>query len=427
MAMTAEEFLRVMQPNPTLHRGNVALNALAKLAGYTGSPMSAAWQQAMASPPPANEYTPSILDSVPEYDPAFIAALQGYTFNPTADAERAGYQVSGPDGRAQVINWGDKDSSFDKFAYKAIPIGIGALGAGAALGAFGGAGGIGSSVAGAGGEAASSLAAYGGSLTPAQVAATATGLDLGAAGAAGGLGLTEAVYGAGGALGAGAGGAAMTGGISGMGAAAAGGGGLLAALGGAKDLLPVAGSLLGTGLQINSANNARDDMQTATKAANDLQRYMYDTTRADNMPALTARNSALQQMQALLADPSSITKAPDYQFGMDQGTKALNNGAAARGMSQSGAADRARIRFGQDFASTKLNESANRLMALASGGQGGASQIGGAGANYAGQVGNALMQQGDANAAVRIGQGNAIADTINGLTAYGVRKNWWGG
>jgi hypothetical protein len=178
---------------------------------------------------------------------------------------------------------------------------------------------------------------------------------------------------------------------------------------------------------MSAAGKARDDMQAATSAQNQLQQYMYDTTRADNMPALQARNSALQQMQALLADPSSLTSQPGYQFGVDQGLRAVNNGAAARGMSQSGAADKARIRFGQDFASTKLNESANRLMALASGGQPGASQIGGAGANYAGQVGNALMQQGDANAAYRIAGGNALADTVNGLTAYGVRQNWWGG
>ena len=154
---------------------------------------------------------------------------------------------------------------------------------------------------------------------------------------------------------------------------------------------------------------------------------MYDTTRADNMPALQARNGALEQIQALLKNPGRITSQPGYQFGLDQGTKTLNNGAAARGMTYSGQQGKALQQFGQDYAGTKLDQSYNRLSNLAGLGQTGAGTIANAGANYAGQVGNNLTAQGSANGAVSLANGNALAGAFNGLSAYGQRQGWWGG
>lgn len=187
------------------------------------------------------------------------------------------------------------------------------------------------------------------------------------------------------------------------------------------------GPLLSTGAQIYGANQASNAMADATNKANELQRYVYDTNRTDNMPALTARNSALEQMQALLKDPSTLTSQPGYAFGLNEGTKSLNSGAAARGMTYSGAQGKALTRYGQDYAGTKLNDSFNRLSALAGSGQAGAGQISQAGQNYGTQVGSNITNQGNANAMPWLVGSNAVADGINGLTAYGQRKNWWGG
>ena len=154
-----------------------------------------------------------------------------------------------------------------------------------------------------------------------------------------------------------------------------------------------------------SANQAAGAMRDATNQANQL-----------NAPAVAARNSALEQMQALLKDPSTLTSQPGYQFGLNEGTKSLNSGAAARGMTYSGAQGKALQRYGQDYAGTKLDQSFNRLATLASGGQSGTSQT----------VDN-ITNQGNANAMPWVVGANAVADGINGLTAYGNRKNWWGG
>ena len=186
------------------------------------------------------------------------------------------------------------------------------------------------------------------------------------------------------------------------------------------------GPAISAGAQMIGANMAGKAQADATGKANDLQRYMYDTTRADNMPALSARNNALTQIQSLLADPSSLTKDPGYAFGLSQGQKTLANGAAARGMTYSGAQGKALQRYGQDYAGTKLDQSVNRLSSLANIGQAGASTIANTGGNYANQTANNLTALGDARAAQYMVNSNAIGNAVNGLTAYGQKQGWWG-
>lgn len=303
--------------------------------------------------------------------------------------------------------------------------GLGLAGLGPMAGLFGGAGGAGAAGSAIAPGGAGELAAYGASLTPAQAAASAGGLSLGGGGAAAGAGLaggtgivggglTAPVLGSGAGLGAGLGTAAG-------GAGSAAGGSFWAGLGKAA-----IGPAIGAGIQMIGANRAAGAQQSATNQANDLAKYVFDTTRADNAPALQARNSALEQMQALLKDPSTLTSQPGYTFGMNEGTKTLNNGAAARGMTYSGAQGKALQRFGQDYAGTKLDQSFNRLSALAGSGQAGAATSSNATQNYGQTVGNNLTAMGDANAAKYLIGGNALGTAVNGLSAYGQRNGWWG-
>lgn len=290
--------------------------------------------------------------------------------------------------------------------------GLGLAGLGPLAGLAGGAAGGGAIAPGGAGE----LAAYGAGLTPAEVGAFGA-VDLGGAaagGAAGGLGGLGAAGAAGGA-------ATPFGAFSLGGAAAPAAGSFWGNLASAA-----IGPAIGAGVQMIGANKAAGAQQAATNQSNDLARYVFDTTRADNAPALQARNSALEQMQALLKDPSTLTSQPGYSFGMGEGTKALNNGAAARGMTYSGAQGKALQRFGQDYAGTKLDQSFNRLSALAGSGQAGAATSSNATQNYGQTVGNNLTAMGDANAAKYLVGGNALGTAVNGLTAYGQRQGWWG-
>jgi hypothetical protein len=123
----------------------------------------------------------------------------------------------------------------------------------------------------------------------------------------------------------------------------------------------------------------------------------------------------LEQIQNLLKSPGNITQDPGYQFGMDQGARALNSGAAARGMTYSGAAGKALTRYGQDYAGTKLDQSYNRLANLA-----GLGQVGANGQNnqqYGSNVGNNLIGLGNAQAGASMYNGRNWANAGNQLAS----------
>lgn len=186
------------------------------------------------------------------------------------------------------------------------------------------------------------------------------------------------------------------------------------------------------------SSKASDTQASATKDANATQKYMYDQTREDNMPALDARNWSLQQLQNLLGDkgalsgpinPGDVMNEPGYQFGMDQGQQALSRQMASRGMYNSGAAMKSAARYGNDYATTKYDNAFNRevanrnaqlnpLQSLAGLGQSGANSIAAAGGNYANQVGNNLTSLGNAQAASQLAGANTWGNALNSLGGW---------
>lgn len=192
---------------------------------------------------------------------------------------------------------------------------------------------------------------------------------------------------------------------AGLGGAAGGGGGVggtLSDIGSWAQKNPLITNLAG------SAVNGLIGTYAAGKAT-DAARAAQAAADARLAPWYTAGANALGGIDALLKDPSSITKDPAYGFEYDQGMKAATNGAASRGMAYSGAQDKALTRFGQGLASTRLQDSFNRLATVAGLGAP-AAQAGAAGAVNTGQtIGNAdlytgaLLSQGVNNA---LGQWN---------------------
>jgi len=183
--------------------------------------------------------------------------------------------------------------------------------------------------------------------------------------------------------------------------------------GGSGGLLNLGGNLLNSYLGYNAANKAADAQINASREANALAKYMYDTTRTDNMPALNARNTGLEGYQKLLQNPGTITSDPGYQFGLQQGMNAYDNSGAARGMRLSGAQAKALTKFGQDYGQTKFNESLNRYGNLAGLGQTGAGTIANAGMNYSNTAGSNMLGAGNAAASGYIGGANAISGGIS--------------
>ncbi len=184
-------------------------------------------------------------------------------------------------------------------------------------------------------------------------------------------------------------------------------------------LLNAGGNLLSGYLGSNAADKAADQQAAAAREANALARDMYNQQRADLAPWREAGSGALGQIQALLADPSSLTSTPGYEFGLSQGVKALERSAPFRSGLYSGRAGQDLTRFGNDYGSTKLNESYNRLANLAGLGQVGATGSAMAAGQYGQTAGQNITGAGNAQASGTVGSANAWGNALGSIL-----NNW---
>jgi hypothetical protein len=72
-----------------------------------------------------------------------------------------------------------------------------------------------------------------------------------------------------------------------------------------------------------------------------------------------------QQLQQLVANPSSITQTPGYEFDLSQGTGALTRSGAAGGFLGSGNQGAALVQYGQQFGMTSYDNQVQLLQGLA--------------------------------------------------------------
>ena len=184
------------------------------------------------------------------------------------------------------------------------------------------------------------------------------------------------------------------------------------------------GDIVSSFIGADASRKAVNTQADSVRDTNALQERMFNQTREDQTPYRLAGYGALEQIQNLLKNPSSITSQPDYQFGLDQGTRALNSGAAARGMNYSGAQAKALSKFGTDYASTKLNDSYNRLANIAGLGQVGVN--GQNNQNYANQVGANNISLGNARAGASMYNGRQWGNAVNSLANWATRGGWDG-
>lgn len=112
-------------------------------------------------------------------------------------------------------------------------------------------------------------------------------------------------------------------------------------------------------------------------------------------------------------DQYTFQADPGYQFRMDEGNRALERGAAARGGLLSGGFARKALRYAQDYASNEYTNVYNRIANIAGFGQVGVNNSTNAIMMAGGNVGNAMINAGEARASGYVAQGNAWANAIN--------------
>lgn len=205
------------------------------------------------------------------------------------------------------------------------------------------------------------------------------------------------------------------------------------------------GAVASAGIGAMASSSAADTQADAADRAAGVSAAQYQQTRQDLAPYRDFGQRALGNLDSALANPllsatftaptaEEAAATPGYQFTLDQGLKAAQNSASARGLGASGAALKGaegyaagladstyNDTFNRSLAEFKTNYSSasdtvNRLLAAAGLGQNAAAQTGNAGAQSANSVANAITSAGNASAAGTVGIGNAISGGISSAT-----------
>jgi hypothetical protein len=192
-------------------------------------------------------------------------------------------------------------------------------------------------------------------------------------------------------------------------------------------IIGVGGSLLGGLLGSKSANKAANAQVKAAELATAEQRRQYDLTRGDMAPWREAGGQAIGSLSDMLKPGYDHTTSPGYQFRFGEGQRAIESSAASKGMLMSGGTLKDLARFGDGIASDDFNQQFNRTASVAAGGQQVNSTLGALGANMANNVGNNMMQAGNARASGYAGQSAAWGGALNNLAGFAMMGGFGGG
>lgn len=201
-------------------------------------------------------------------------------------------------------------------------------------------------------------------------------------------------------------------------------------------------SAYGASQQAGAVKDAAKQSTQTQREAMAMQQAMYDQTRSDLGPYMTAGTNALSPSQALLglqgpeaaqAAMANFQASPGHQYQVDQGMRAVPN-SAAQGMLHSGATMKALQDHGHQMANIDFTTHYNRLMGLAGFGQNAAAGVGNNGVQTAngmaaGAAGIAQTQAsaGGAQASIYGNAAQGIGNSINnGLNDYAYQQGLYG-
>ena len=188
------------------------------------------------------------------------------------------------------------------------------------------------------------------------------------------------------------------------------------------------GGTVGGILEWDTARREGRNMEVANKDAALLQQDMFNQIREDQQPW---RDAGIKSLAGLSNGEEfrdftmeDFEADPGYQFRLDEGMKAIERSAAARGGLNSTSTMQGLANFNQGIASEEYNNAFNRFNAnrdarynrmanLAGIGQVATNQVGSAGQNFANQYGMNMVNAANARAAGNIGGLKAFNEGVN--------------
>lgn len=185
-----------------------------------------------------------------------------------------------------------------------------------------------------------------------------------------------------------------------------------------------------------SAASAQSD---ASMRAIVMQWKQAQQAREDWAPWREAGKNALHTLQERVAQgPGNYTQSPGYEVRLAEGQRAIEGSAASRGNLLSGAAQKALLRHGQDYAThdydnflKRYYDSLTPYQSMAGLGMTATGGTVASGTNMANQASSYLQNMGNAQAAGYINSANAITGGINSginnaLAGYNAWRNFGG-
>ncbi len=189
----------------------------------------------------------------------------------------------------------------------------------------------------------------------------------------------------------------------------------------------IAGGLIGS----MGASDAADTQAESAANANALQMQMFNKVQQNLQPFIDTGTTNLGKASDMAGtfkfDPTQaqLQQTPGYQFTLNQGLKAANNSAAARGLANSGAALKGAAGYATGLAdNTFQNQFGNAMntfntnfgsyKGLADLGENAAAHAGNAAQGFGEMMGNNITGAGNAIGASQIAGSNALASGISG-------------
>ncbi|QWC87502.1 hypothetical protein [Cupriavidus metallidurans] len=230
-----------------------------------------------------------------------------------------------------------------------------------------------------------------------------------------------------------------------------------------------AAGLAGSAMSSSAASDAAQSQADAANNTAAMQNAQWQQTQANLKPYLDFGSSAINPLRAAMGydanwnpmtdnilnqtfkapTASDAAATPGYQFTLDQGLKAVQNSASARGLGTSGAAMKGAAGYATGLADSTYNDVFNRALQtfntnygvtanrvnrfsnIVNNGQNAAATNGSFGAQAMNSIGDTLMSGANAAAAGRVGSANALSAGLsnagNNALLYGMMTNNAGG
>lgn len=184
--------------------------------------------------------------------------------------------------------------------------------------------------------------------------------------------------------------------------------------------LSAAGGVASAVIGSNAAQSAAQTQAAAAEQAQKNSMQMFNTVKQEQQPFINAGTKALTGVQNLLGEGpngtagmlAQLQATPGYQFALTQGLQATQNGYAAQGLGQSGAALKGAANYSEGLAENTYSNVFNNFLQTAGLGESAAGTLGAQGTALTGQENQAIGTGAAATAAGTVGAANALTSGI---------------